>query len=162
MMICNARSVWLNGRLYVGGGYNRLGSDAQLLIYISSNITWFGDSLLAIGGLRREDIQEEDSSVYAFNHQAMIWEHISDLPGGGCLGMCCAVLPNGELLVSGGVPADRRVLKATIRGKHCTMCVLYVTVLPGVNVLKAKDSGTSLLKILGFWPKTSLGTRPFP
>ena len=39
-MICNARSVWLNGRLYVGGGYNRLGSDAQLLIYCPSDDTW--------------------------------------------------------------------------------------------------------------------------
>ena len=67
--------------------------------------------------------------------------------------MCCAVLPNGELLVSGGVPADRRVLKATITGKHCTMCtcVLYVTVLPSVNVHNAKDSGKSLLLKFKFW-----------
>ena len=78
--------------------------------HLFSGITWFGDHLLAVGGFRRR-------TVHAFNSQANVWKHVSDLPGDGCQDNCCAVLPTGELLVIGGLPTERRVLKATITGE---------------------------------------------
>ena len=80
-----------------------------------SGITWFGDHLLAVGG-ESSDVKEM-RTVYAFNPQANMWMHVSDLPGDGCHDNCCAVLPTGELLVIGGFGTERRVLKATITGE---------------------------------------------
>ena len=80
-----------------------------------SRITWFADHLLAVGG--RPSERKLMRTVHAFNSQANVWEHVSDLPGDGCYGNCCAVLPTGELLVIGGWETCRRVLKATITGE---------------------------------------------
>ena len=80
-----------------------------------SRITWFSDHLLAVGGVSSE--RKPMRTVYAFNSQANVWEHVSDLPGDGCCNNCCAVLPTGELLVIGGVLTLNRVLKATITGE---------------------------------------------
>ena len=82
--------------------------------HIGSYITWFGDHLLAVGGF---SFGKEKRTVHAFNSQANVWEHVSDLPGDGCLDNCCAVLPTGELLVIGGRCTMQRVLKATITGE---------------------------------------------
>ena len=80
-----------------------------------SGITWFGDHLLAVGGEFSDG--KLMRTVYAFNSQANVWEHVSDLPGSGCYSNCCAVLPTGELLVIGGRDTSQRVLKATITGE---------------------------------------------
>ena len=80
-----------------------------------SGITWFGDHLLAVGGMSSE--YKALRTVYAFNAQASVWEHVSDLPGDGCCDNCCAALPTGELLVIGGAWTYHRVLKATITGE---------------------------------------------
>ena len=80
-----------------------------------SSITWFGDHLLAVGGWSYN--LKVMRTVYAFNPQATVWEHVSDLPGDGCCENCCAVLPTGELLVIGGYDTNQRVLKATITGE---------------------------------------------
>ena len=83
--------------------------------YEYSGITWFDDHLLAVGGWSSD--RQRMRTVYAFNPQANVWEHVSDLPGDGCYGNCCAVLPTGELLVIGGWRTMQRVLKATITGE---------------------------------------------
>ena len=80
-----------------------------------SGITWFGDHLLAVGGVS-SDVKEM-RTVYALNSQANVWEHVSELPGDGCHDNCCAALPTGELLVIGGIGTFNRVLKATITGE---------------------------------------------
>ena len=80
-----------------------------------SGITWFADHLLAVGG--ESFVSKLMRTVYAFNSQANVWEHVSDLPGDGCYDNCCAVLPTGELLVIGGWDTSQRVLKATITGE---------------------------------------------
>ena len=77
-----------------------------------SGTTWFGDHLLAVGGMSSHC--KLMRTVHAFNSQANVWEHVSDLPGDGCCNNCCAVLPTGELLVIGGFWTIQRVLKATI------------------------------------------------
>ena len=78
-------------------------------------ITWFADHLLAVGG--GSFVSKRMRTVYAFNPQANVWEHVSDLLGDGCCDNCCAVLPTAELLVIGGSDTMQRVLKATITGE---------------------------------------------
>ena len=79
-----------------------------------SGITWFRDHLLVVGG---KNLSWKHTAIYAYNPQANVWEHVSDLPGDGYYGNCCAVLPTGELLVIGGSRTYQRVLKATITGE---------------------------------------------
>ena len=80
-----------------------------------SGITWFADHLLAVGG--KSSKRKPRRTVYAFNPQANVWTHVSDLLGDACYDNCCAVLPTGELLVVGGMCTINRVLKATITGE---------------------------------------------
>ena len=83
--------------------------------HLNSGITWCADHLLAVGGFSSN--LKDMRTVYAFNPQATVWEHVSDLPGDSCYDNCCAVLPAGELLVIGGLFTNQRVLKATITGE---------------------------------------------
>ena len=46
-----------------------------------SGITWFGDHLLAVGGVSSDLKATCMRTVYAFNSKA--WKHVSDLPGDG-------------------------------------------------------------------------------
>ena len=115
-----------NGKVFCISIHSRLSKEDQspwetlpAIPNPNSAAAFFGGHLLSIGG---RGYRYTTSSIHAFSTSSQSWEHVADLPV-PLRESIAGVLPNGELIVVGGVDrkgsSSDKVFQAFIKGQWC-------------------------------------------